>query len=187
MRPRNILVGLTMVRKTARVTVVLHGFSPPVGLLRLGIPKLLHRTRTRTPSDGARFIISGLIRRRPRPTALLTSVSLRLDRQPASRSRHLANQTRPQPQLPRQRQLLLRLRLRGRPPLPRPRLRPQRPQPPPQPQLRRRQLHQDLLRHQGRTHPQGPVRLHFRVPSSVLGILVGRVCGKCFFASTART
>src|SRR4029077_18652375 len=102
MLPRNILVGLTMARKTARAIAALHGLSLTISLLRFGIARLLRKTRTPMLFGGAHFIIFGSIRPRPQPRALLTSVSLRLDRQLVFRSKLLSCQTRRRRQLRRQ-------------------------------------------------------------------------------------
>src|SRR5215208_7343171 len=96
---RNIPVGPTMVRKTTKAIAVLHGFSWVMGLLPLGLAKLLHKTRTPTLFDGAHFIIFGSILPRPQPTALPTSVSLRLDLQLVFKSRRLPKQIRRRAQL----------------------------------------------------------------------------------------
>ena len=63
---RSILVGLTTVPLTTWAIAVLNGFSPTIAVLRLGIRKLLRKTRTPMLFAGERCIISGLIRSRHR-------------------------------------------------------------------------------------------------------------------------
>src|SRR6266446_715662 len=138
-----------MVRKTTRATAVLHGLSLTISLPRFGIPRLLRKTRTPTLFGGGRFTTFGSIRPRPPPTVLLTSVSLRLDRQLVFRSRLLSCQTRRRRQ-PRRQQLrrLCRLAQRQRQRRLRP---PQRQRPLAQRRVPPRgpPLLQGLARHQG--------------------------------------